>query len=60
VVVYNGRGSKIAGEVAFDFMIWPWSDRKYGWFVEPTYSYSFNKGHEKSLGISAGLLISIP
>jgi len=41
-------------------MIWPWSDRKYGWFVEPTYSYSFNKGHEKSLGISAGLLISIP
>jgi hypothetical protein len=56
----GGEGSKVAGEAAFDFMIWPWADRKYGWFVEPTYSYSFNKGHEKSLGISAGLLISIP
>jgi divalent metal cation (Fe/Co/Zn/Cd) transporter len=35
-------------------------DRKFGWFVEPSYSYSFNKEHEQSLGVSMGLLIPIP
>ena len=34
--------------------------RKYGWFLEPTYSYSFSSGHEQSLGLTAGLLIPIP
>jgi hypothetical protein len=53
------EGTKIAGELALDFMIWPTSDRKFGWFVEPTYSYSFSKGHEQSLGASVGLLIAI-
>ena len=56
----GGEGTKLAAEIALDFMIWPWADRRFGWFVEPTYSYSFNRGHEQSLGISAGLLISIP
>jgi hypothetical protein len=51
--------TKIAGELALDFMIWPTSARKFGWFVEPTYSYSFSKGHEQSLGVSVGLFIAI-
>jgi hypothetical protein len=54
------NGAKWAGVVAFDFMFWPSSERKYGWFVEPSYSYSLQKGHEQSLGISVGLLIGIP
>ncbi len=29
----------------------------YGWFVEPSYSYSFSQGHEQSSGVSAGTLI---
>jgi hypothetical protein len=54
------RGSTNAGvEIAGDFMFWPSSDRKLGWFLEPSYSYSFIGGHEQSLGVSVGLLIPI-
>jgi hypothetical protein len=56
----TGGGSKLGGEVALDFMFWPTPDRKFGWFVEPTYSYSFAKEHDKSLAVSVGLLIPIP
>jgi hypothetical protein len=41
-------------------MFWPWPERKFGWFFEPTFTYSFSKDHEKSLAVSAGLLIAIP
>jgi hypothetical protein len=53
-------GTKVAGEIAADFMFWPTPDRKFGWFWEPSYSYSFSQGHEQSLGVSVGLLIAIP
>lgn len=59
-VTFAPGGSKIAGEVALDFMFWPTPDRKFGWFVEPAYSYSFSRGHEQSLGTTVGLLIAIP
>ena len=39
---------------------WAWPERKLGWFSEPTYSYSFSKGHEQAAAISVGLLIPIP
>jgi hypothetical protein len=57
---FSSGGTKVAAEFALDFMFWPTSDRKYGWFLEPTYSYSFNRGHEQSLGATVGLLIAIP
>jgi hypothetical protein len=57
---YTDRGSKIAAEFALDFMFWPWPDRKLGWFLEPTYSYSLSKGHEQAAAVSVGLLIPIP
>jgi hypothetical protein len=57
---FTRDGTKIAGEVALDFMFWPSSDRKFGWFLEPSYSYSFSKEHEQSLGVTVGLLIAIP
>jgi hypothetical protein len=57
---FSPEGTKIAGEFALDFMFWPTSDRRYGWFLEPTYSYSFSHGHEQSLGATIGLLIPIP
>jgi len=47
-------------EAVLDFMFWPWPERKIGWYVEPGYGYSFGRGHEQSLGFSAGLLIPIP
>jgi hypothetical protein len=58
--VSTGRTTDSLGaELAFEFMIWPTRDRKYGWFVEPGCSYSFGRDHEKSLGVNGGLLISI-
>jgi hypothetical protein len=57
---FSPEGTKIAGEFALDFMFWPTLDRHYGWFFEPTYSYSFSRGHEQSLGATVGLLIPIP
>ena len=51
--------TKAGVEVAGDFMFWPSPDRKLGWFLEPSYSYSFIGGHEQSLGVSLGLLIPI-
>jgi len=57
---FSREGTKVGVELAADFMFWPTRDRKYGWFLEPTYSYSLSSGHEKSLGLTAGLLIPIP
>jgi hypothetical protein len=58
----TGRGStdnSVSGEVVLDFMFWPSSKHRFGWYLEPSYSYDFGRGHEQSLGISAGLLIAI-
>jgi len=58
--VGNGRTTdSIYLEAAAHFEIWPTPDRKYGWFLEPTYTCSFGSGHEQSLGVGAGLLIPI-
>jgi hypothetical protein len=55
------RGSTQTGaEFALDFMFWPTADRKFGWFLEPAYSYSFSRGHEQSLSTTVGVLIPIP
>jgi hypothetical protein len=53
------RTDSVAGDVVFDFMFWPTRERKWGWFLEPSYSYDFGKGRQ-SLGVSVGLLIGIP
>jgi len=50
----------LAGEVALDFMFWPWEGRKYGLYLEPSYDYGFSPGHEQSFSVSAGLLIPMP
>jgi len=56
----TGGAGKFGGEAALDFMFWPWPGRTFGWFLEPSYSYSFGGGHEQSVGVSVGLLIAIP
>lgn len=53
------RTNSIAGEAVLDFMFWPGGKHKFGWFLEPGYDYSFAHGHERSFGISFGLLIAI-
>lgn len=57
----NGKWTNsIAGEVAADFMFWPTGKHRFGWYLEPAYDYTFARGHEKSIGISGGLLIGFP
>jgi hypothetical protein len=51
--------NSIAGEIAADFMFWPSGKHRFGWYLEPAYDYSFASGHQKSIGISAGLLIGV-
>jgi hypothetical protein len=57
---YGVTTNAVGGEVVLDFMFWPSSKRRFGWFLEPGYDYSFARGHERSIGISGGLLIAIP
>lgn len=52
--------NSIAGEIVLDFMFWPSARHRFGWFLEPGYEYNFGPGHERSIGISGGLLIAVP
>jgi hypothetical protein len=56
----NGRTINVwGGEFALDFMYWPFKSRKFGFYAEPAYDYSFSAWNEQSIGISGGLLVSI-
>lgn len=52
--------NSIAGEAALDLMFWPAARHRFGWYLEPAFDYNFGRGHERSLGVSGGLLIAIP
>jgi hypothetical protein len=52
--------NSISGEAIGDFMFWPSVGKhRFGCYLEPGYEYNFGQGHEKSIGISGGLLIAI-
>jgi hypothetical protein len=56
----GGRSTNsIGAEGALDFMFWPWKSRRFGWYLEPSYGYSFAGGHEQSGSVTIGLLIAI-
>jgi hypothetical protein len=48
-----------AAEAILDFMFWPSGRHKFGWYLEPGYDYTFGRDHERSIGITGGLLIGI-
>jgi hypothetical protein len=52
--------NSLGGEVVLDVMFWPSSKHRFGWFAEPGFDYSFARGHERSIGMSGGLLIAMP
>ncbi|MBV9300511.1 MAG: hypothetical protein JOY62_03995 [Acidobacteriaceae bacterium] len=56
---HGGITNSFAGEAVLDFMFWPSAGRRFGWYLEPGYEYSFGPGHERSMGVTAGLLIAI-
>lgn len=49
----------VAVEAALDVMVWPGRDRRLGWFVEPSFGRALSAGHDRSLSVSAGLLVPI-
>jgi hypothetical protein len=51
--------NSLGGEIVLDFMFWPSAKHRLGWYLEPGYDYNFGPGHERSIGISGGLLIAI-
>jgi hypothetical protein len=51
--------NSVGGEAAADFMFWPWARRRFGWYAEPSYGYSFASGHEQTMSVTVGLLIAI-
>jgi len=51
--------NSLGGEAALDFMFWPGRKHRFGWYLEPGYDYDFGRGHERSIGVSVGLLIAI-
>jgi hypothetical protein len=57
---YGINTNSVSGEAVADFMFWPSRKHRFGWYLEPTYEYNFARGHEQSVGITGGLLISIP
>ena len=58
-IQHGAHTDSIAGEAALDFMFWPWPKRRFGWYLEPSYGYSFDAAHEQSVSVSVGLLIPI-
>ncbi|MGD0332592.1 MAG: hypothetical protein ABSA90_04980 [Xanthobacteraceae bacterium] len=50
----------LGGEAVVEFQFWPWPNRNYGWYLEPSYGYDFGSGHAQSFGLTVGLLIAIP
>jgi hypothetical protein len=52
--------NSMGGEIALDLMFWPSLKHHFGWYLEPAYEYDFGQAHERSVGMSAGLLIAIP
>jgi hypothetical protein len=54
------KTNSVSAEAVGDFMFWPSRKHRFGWYLEPSYEYNFAKGREQSIGITGGLLISIP
>jgi len=50
--------SSFGATAVLDFMFW--TTPQYGWFVEPSYSYAFNRGHDRNLALNVGLLFALP
>jgi hypothetical protein len=57
---YNLATNALGGEIALDFMFWPFAKHRFGWYLEPAYQYAFARGHDQSVGMSGGLLVAIP
>jgi hypothetical protein len=48
---------QVGASASLEFMIWPWQERKFGWFIDPSYSVTAGHGQtQQTLGVAVGLL----
>jgi hypothetical protein len=52
----TARATYLGGELALDFMFWPWG-RRVGLWVEPEYDLVFRDGTASGLGSTGGVLL---
>jgi hypothetical protein len=50
------KATYLGGEVALDFMFWPWT-RRLGFWVEPDYDFVVRDGVSHGIGTTAGLML---
>jgi len=50
----KGQNGKVGTTFVADFMFWSSPEKKYGWFLEP--SYSLSPGNERSFAVNFGVL----
>jgi hypothetical protein len=50
------RGTYWGGEVALDFMFWPWG-KHVGLWVEPEYDLTYQHGASSGIGTTGGVLL---
>ena len=55
---YGATTNSASVEAVADFMFWPSAKHKFGWYLEPACEYNFARGHEQSISVTGGLLIS--
>jgi hypothetical protein len=55
-VTGTNKGTHFGGEVALDFMFWPWG-RHVGLWVEPEYDLIFHDGASSGIGGTGGVLV---
>lgn len=55
-VTGTNKGTYFGGEVALDFMFWPWG-RRVGLWIEPEYDLIFHNGATNGLGSTGGVLL---
>jgi hypothetical protein len=55
-VTGTNRGTYFGGELALDFMFWPWG-RRVGLWVEPEYDAIFHAGVSSGVGATGGVLL---
>jgi hypothetical protein len=56
-VTGTNKGTYFGGEVALDFMFWPWG-RRVGLWVEPEYDLTYQHGASSGIGITGGVLLA--
>lgn len=57
--LHKPNADSVAAEAIAEFVYEAWPERHTAIFVEPSYAYDFGKGHEQSIGFTAGLHIGI-